>query len=253
MPTAEKVAIIDELADVLKRSKGIYLADFSGLDVPKFTALRKKLRDESIAFQVVKNRLALLAMEKAGIDGIADQFRGPTGVVSTEEDAALPARLLAEFAKDSDGKPRLKAGLVDGRVFDEAELEVLSKLPGRDVLLGQVVSALASPMSGLVFTLNGLLTKFVRTLHAVAEKKAEEEGAPVAAEAHAPEAVSPEAPEGPSAEAPPAADAPTEEKDEAAPEAAQAASEADVAQAGAPEASPGAEEAAGSATPSENA
>ena len=153
-----------------------------------------------------------------GIDGLNDQLLGPTGLVSTEEDATLPARLLAEFAKDAQGKPKMKAGLIDGRLFGEAELEVLAKLPGREALLGQVVTAIASPMSGIVFTLNALLAKFVRTLSAVADQRREagddapapaaEETAddPTAAAAETGPGASPEAPPE-EADAPPAGDA----------------------------------------------
>ena len=66
MPTAEKEAAVAELTDILKRANGLYLTDFTGLDVPSFTLLRKQLREESISYLVIKNRLAKLAVKQAG-------------------------------------------------------------------------------------------------------------------------------------------------------------------------------------------
>jgi len=174
MPTAEKVATVESLTELLKQSKGVYLADFTGLDVPTFTELRKKLREEDISFLVVKNRLAKLAVKEAGVDGLDDLFAGPTGLVCSEADPVAPARVLTEFADDSDGKPVIKAGYIEGDVYVDAQLEALAKLPPREVLLGQMVNAMQSPISGLVYTLNGIIQKLVGTLQAVADKKNEE-------------------------------------------------------------------------------
>ena len=174
MPTAEKVATVESLTELLKQSKGVYLTDFTGLDVPTFTELRKKLREEDVSFLVVKNRLAKLAVKEAGVEGLDDLFSGPTGLVCSEGDPVAPARVLTKFADDSDGKPVIKAGYIEGDVYVDAQLEALAKLPSREVLLGQMVSAMQSPISGLVYTLNGIIQKLVGTLQAVADKKNEE-------------------------------------------------------------------------------
>ncbi len=176
MPTAEKEATVAELTDILKRAKGLYLTDFTGLDVPSFTLLRKQLREESVSCRVIKNRLAKLAIKRAGVEGLDDVLRGPTGLVCADEDPVAPARMLSKFAKETDGKPVIKAGYIDGEVFVADQVERLAQIPSRDVLLGQMVSAMQSPISGLAFTLNGILQKLVGTLHAVAEKKKEAGG-----------------------------------------------------------------------------
>ena len=173
MPTAEKEAAVAELTDILKRAKGLYLTDFTGLDVPSFTLLRKQLREESVSYLVIKNRLAKLAVKQAGVEGL---FRGPTGLVCADEDPVAPARVLTKFAEGTDGKPAIKAGYIDGEIFVADQIERLAEIPSRDVLLGQMVSAIQSPISGLAFTLNGILQKLVGTLQAVAEKRKEEGG-----------------------------------------------------------------------------
>jgi len=176
MPTAEKEAVVEELTDILKQAKGVYLTDFTGLDVPSFTLLRKQLRDEAVSCRVVKNRLAKLAVKSAGVEGFDELLIGPTGLVCSADDPVAPARVLAKFADDADGKPVIKAGYIDGQVYVDEQLAKLAKLPSREVLLGHMVSAMQSPISGLAVTLNGILQKLVGTIQAVADKKKEDGG-----------------------------------------------------------------------------
>ncbi len=174
MPTVEKEQAVEEMAELFQQSKSVYLADFTGLDVPAFTQLRKKLFAEQVGFKVVKNRLAKLAATKAGVDGLLGALEGPTGLVYTDEDPIAPAKLLSDFAKVTDGKPRVKLGLLEGEIFVEEQVEALAQLPTRDVLLTQVVTTIQSPVSGLVFALSGLLQSLVGTLQALADKKQSE-------------------------------------------------------------------------------
>ncbi len=173
MPTDEKVSAVEELTGLMTRSQGFYLADFTGLDVPDVTRLRKRLRDEDIIYRVVKNRLALIAVKNAGIQGLEDVLQGPTGLASSESDPVAAVRLLHEFASETNGLPRIKGGFADGRVFREDQLETLALLPSREVLLGQLVSSVQSPLAGLVFCLGGLIQSLVLVLNEVAGKKGE--------------------------------------------------------------------------------
>ncbi len=176
MPTAEKVAAVEELSGILRRANGIYLTDFTGLDVPTFGSLRRRLREEAVSCRVVKNRLAILAAKDAGLSGLDALLSGPTGVVYTEEDPVLPARLLASFADGADGRPVMKAGLVEGKIYIDDELKTLASLPPREVMLGQLVAAVQSPISGLAFCLAGTIQKLLGTLNALAEQRKEAEG-----------------------------------------------------------------------------
>ncbi len=173
MPTAGKISAVEELTRLMKRSQGFYLADFTGLDVPDVTRLRKRLRDEDVTYRVVKNRLALIAVKNAGIHGLEEVLQGPTGLASSETDPIAAVRLLHEFAAQANGLPKVKGGFADGRVFKEDQVEALAQLPPREVLLGQVVSSVQSPLSGLVFCLGGLLQNLVLVLSEIAKKKGE--------------------------------------------------------------------------------
>ena len=176
MPTEQKAVAVEEMTTLLKDSKAVYFADFSGLDVPTFTALRQQLHAESVTFTVVKNRLAKIAAANAGIEGLDGALVGPTGMVCANEDPIAPARLMAKFAETADGKPKMKLGYLDGTIYVEDQVEALAKLPSREVLLTQIVTGLQSPIAGLAYCLSGVLQKLVGTIHAVADKKKAEGG-----------------------------------------------------------------------------
>lgn len=176
MPTEQKISAVKEMETLLKDSKAVYFADFSGIDVPSFTDLRRQLHAEDVTFTVVKNRLAKIAAANAGIEGLDDALTGPTGMVCANSDPIAPARLLSKFAEDADGKPKVKLGYLDGTIYVEDQVTALAKLPTREVLLTQIVTGLQSPISGLAYTLSGVLQKLVGTVQAVADKKKAEGG-----------------------------------------------------------------------------
>jgi large subunit ribosomal protein L10 len=171
MPTEQKENAVEEITTLLKDSKAVYFADFSGLDVPSFTTLRQQLYAEDVTFTVVKNRLAKIAAANAGIEGLDGALTGPTGMVCANEDPIAPARLMSKFAEGADGKPKMKLGLMDGTIYLEDQVKALAKLPSREVLLTQIVTGLQSPISGLAFCLSGILQGLVGTIQAVADKK----------------------------------------------------------------------------------
>ena len=176
MPTEQKIAAVEEMETLLKDSKAVYFADFSGIDVPAFTDLRRRLHSEDVTFTVVKNRLAKIAAANAGIEGLDDALNGPTGMVCANDDPIAPARLLTKFAETADGKPKLKLGYMEGTVYVEEQVAALAKLPTREVLLTQLVTGLQSPIAGLAFCLSGILQSLVGTIQAVADKKRDEGG-----------------------------------------------------------------------------
>lgn len=166
----EKEKIVQELTEKMKEAKAIYLTDFTGLDVVRATELRKKLRDASVEYQVVKNTLAQLAAKNAGMDMLLDYLTGPTGLAFGVKDPIVPAKILVEFAKDDD-KPSVKVGLVEGKVVDVKQVKQLALLPSREVLISQILSAMQSPISGLVGALGGIIQKFVGTVDAIAKQR----------------------------------------------------------------------------------
>ncbi len=176
MPTAEKEATVAQVSDILSRSKGVFLTDFTGLSVSTMTDLRFRLRKASSSYLVVKNRLTAIAADRAGIPGLREYLKGPTGLVFTEEDPAQPAKVLSEFSRQP--LPlKIKSGVVEKSLFTALEVEQFALLPSREVLLTQVVSAIQGPLAGLAMCLQAIPQKLVGTLHALGEKRQAEEQA----------------------------------------------------------------------------
>jgi large subunit ribosomal protein L10 len=172
---AVKEQIVEDLATRLKQTDSVYLADLTGLDVGEVTELRSQLRAESVECRVIKNTLTRLAVADAGLPDLGETLDGPTALVLSNDPVA-PAKVLVNFGKEHEDRPRIKGGLLTGEIIDAAQAETLSKLPGRDELLAKTVSGIAAPITGLVFTLSGVLSSLVRTVSAVAQQKAAQEG-----------------------------------------------------------------------------
>jgi large subunit ribosomal protein L10 len=169
-----KQAVVAELAGKLEAAKAFYLTDFTGLNVKKMTALRARMRSEGIEYLVVKNTLALRALEGLDIPDIAQFFTGPTGVVIGTEDAVAAAKVLSDFAKENDDRPSVKVGVVERQQVSAAEVVRLAKLPPREVLLAELAGAMQAPLAQLVFLMQGKLSEMVGLLEAL---RAQREGA----------------------------------------------------------------------------
>jgi large subunit ribosomal protein L10 len=167
---------VQDIASVIKDAKSIIMNDFTGLNVQDISELRRVCREKGVIYRVVKNTLAKRSFAEIGLDGAAPLLDGPTAIAVSTSDEALPAQLLKKFADDYE-LPRLKGGVVAGRIMTAEEVIRLASLPGRDVLLAQVVGTAQAPLRGLLNCLGASLRDLVGVLNAVAEKK----GAPSAA------------------------------------------------------------------------
>ena len=146
MPTPAKEKIQKDTEERITGVKGIYLADLSGMTVEKVSMLRRKCRGEKIQVKVIKNTLLKRAFHARGITQLDEHLVGPTGLVFSPVDDMVPARILTEFAKEHE-RPRIKAAVLDGRLFDDKAIAALAKLPSREVLLSQLLATFIAPMS----------------------------------------------------------------------------------------------------------
>ena len=174
MVKPEKVKKVEEIKELLKDSKGFYLADFTGLTVAEITDLRRRLREKNALMKVVKNTMARRALEDLGYEGFSEILVGPNAIIVAYEDPVEPLKSLFEFIKEVN-KTQVKVGYVEGTVFDADALKQLSKLPSKDVLRAQVVGTLQAPIYGLVWRLKGMLTSLVLVLNEIKKKKEEVE------------------------------------------------------------------------------
>ncbi|MDR7483603.1 MAG: 50S ribosomal protein L10 [Armatimonadota bacterium] len=166
MPRAEKVEEVERLQDRLQRASAVILTDFRGLTVGEITQLRQKLRDAGVDYRVVKNSLLGKAAQAAGIAGLAPYLQGPTAAAFTATDPVAAAKVIQEFIRQT-RKLAVKASVVSGRVYGEAETRALADLPGRQELLARVVGGVAAPLAALVGVLGGLPRALVSTLDQV--------------------------------------------------------------------------------------
>jgi large subunit ribosomal protein L10 len=182
MRIAEKEKVVAVLSERLGKAKGLYLTDFTGLDVASMTELRRRLAEAHVEYIVVKNTLARRALAGSAYEAIAEDLAGANAIALSGDDVVAAAKILTDFARDRD-KPKIKAGVIEGQVVSMVDIRRIAELPPREVLLAQLIGSARAPLAGLVYTLNGLLAKFVRTIDALrmskdAEQTAEAEPAP---------------------------------------------------------------------------
>jgi large subunit ribosomal protein L10 len=164
MKRSEKQQLVSELAQKLRGANALYFTDFTGLNVKRMTDLRRRLRKSGVEYVVIKNTLALRAVNESGL--VSERLRGPTGLVLAR-DPVTAAKVLADFAKENDAKPSLKGGLLDGRAIDSAQVKRLATMPSREQMLADLGAGLQSPMAAFVGALNGLLYMFAGALEAL--------------------------------------------------------------------------------------
>jgi large subunit ribosomal protein L10 len=152
----EKAAVIDRIAGELEASQAVFAVDYRGITVSQVADLRAKLRGADATFRVVKNSLTERAADKAGADALKELLEGPTALTFVRGDAAAAAKALSDAQRVTEVLA-FKGGLMDGKAVTADEIRAISRLPSRDVLYGQLVGIVASPVSGLVRTLSALI------------------------------------------------------------------------------------------------
>jgi large subunit ribosomal protein L10 len=156
MKRSEKEQLVSELRGKMTGVTALYFTDFTGLNVKRMTELRRRLRRAGVEYVVIKNTLALRAVNESGLT--TERLKGPTGVVLSTDPVAA-AKLLVDFARENEQRPKLKGGLVEGEVVDEAQVKKLATLPSRDVALGQFAGAMNSILAMFALALEGRKTQ----------------------------------------------------------------------------------------------
>ena len=201
----QKAAVIEEVAGQIKEADAVFAVDYRGISVPQAAELRTKLRDADASFRVVKNTLTERAAEQAGAEGLKELLEGPTAMTFVRGDAAAAAKALRDFRRATQ-LLEFKGGWMNGEKLTAEAIDAIAQLPSRDVLYGRLVGMVASPLTGLVSAMSGLIGGLARQLQAMADQGL------VGGDAPAPEAAP--AADAPAADAPEAdasAEAPAEE------------------------------------------
>ena len=172
-----KQPIVAAIAEDVKDAQSAVLVDYRGLTVAQDTELRKQLREAGVIYKVCKNTMMKRAFEGTEFAGLDEYLEGPSALAISKDDASAPARIICNFAKTAN-KLEVKAGVVEGTVYDAAGIAELSKIPSREELISKFLGSIQSP-----------ITNFARVIKQIAEQGGEgavaEEAAPAAEEAPA--------------------------------------------------------------------
>jgi len=161
--------VIEELAEKL-RDSAVVLVDYKGMNVAQSTRLRARSREAGVEFVVAKNTLAQRAANQAGVEGLDEFLVGPTALAFAE-DPVVGAKLMTDFSDEVESF-EVKGGiLAGGRVMGAEDVVALSRLPGRDQLLAQLLGAIQAPLAGLVTVLNAPARNLAIALNQIAEQK----------------------------------------------------------------------------------
>jgi len=157
-----------ELKEKLGGAKALYYTDFTGLNVKSMTELRRRLRKQGVEYVVIKNTLALRAVNESGLVG--ERLKGPTGLVVAKDPVAA-AKVLSDFAKENDKRPAVKGGLFDGRAVDAAQVAKLANMPSREQMLSQLGGYMQAPMTQFATVMNSLLSNFAGAVEALRKQR----------------------------------------------------------------------------------
>ncbi len=170
MPTPQKEAVLKDTTQRIADVRGIYLADFTGMTVESLSLLRKRCREQGVQFRVIKNTLLKRAFNERGIMELDVHLVGPTGLVFSKDNEMAPAKILSDFAKEFE-KPRVKAAVVDGRLYDKTAIAQLALLPSREVLMSQLLGTFIAPMTTFLGAVNAMLATPANMADALAREK----------------------------------------------------------------------------------
>ena len=147
-----KQPVVAEISELFNGAKTAVVVDYRGLTVEQDTQLRKQLREAGVTYKVYKNTMIRFAAKGTAFEALEPHLEGPTALAVSKDDATVPARILAEFAKKAD-KLEIKGGIVE-------DMQVIATIPSREVLLGRLLGSMQSP-----------ITNFARVIKQIAESK----------------------------------------------------------------------------------
>ncbi|MDR0930555.1 MAG: 50S ribosomal protein L10 [Clostridiales bacterium] len=166
----QKKLKVDELTKRLSEAVCGVLVNYRGINVEDDTKLRSSARARGVNYSIEKNTMLRFAINNTGLTELDSQLEGPTSIATSSDDIIAPAKVMCDFAKENECI-EIKAGFIEGKVVDGATIKKIAELPPKEVLIGQVLRGLNSPISGLANVLNANLSGLARVLNAIAQKQ----------------------------------------------------------------------------------
>ena len=176
-----KQPIVEEIASTVKDAATVVIVSYSGITVAQDTQLRRQLREAGVTYKVYKNTLMTRAFKGTEFEGLTESLKGTNAIAVCKDDATAPARILSKFAKDCPAI-QLKAGVVEGIVYDEKGMAEIAKIPSRDELISKFLGSIQSPITNFVRVLNQIAEKGGADACEPAPKETAEDGETVTAE-----------------------------------------------------------------------
>ncbi|MFQ5945241.1 MAG: 50S ribosomal protein L10 [Anaerolineae bacterium] len=164
-----KDEILGDLEEMLGSSQALLMTDYRGMAVGQMQTIRNRLSELDCTYQVVKNRLVRLAMDRAGVEYVPSLFDGPTAIGFCQQDVVGPAQALVAYAKETK-LLTVRGGLMGDRVLDQLQVEEIASLPTRDELVGRMMSRLQAPLYGLAYILSEQVQGLLRVVMARARE-----------------------------------------------------------------------------------
>ena len=176
MNREEKTAVISAIQGRLRESNLAVMTEYRGLTVAQMNRLRRELKQVGAVYQVTKNTLTRRALKDTAFEKLAELLQGPTGMVTTDQDPIVVAKVLVKFAEQHD-KLKITGGVLDGSVLEARTVSDLAKLPSREVLMAQLLGLIQAPATQLLRTMQEPGARLVRLLGALERRKSDEGGA----------------------------------------------------------------------------
>lgn len=177
MPTDTKRQAVAELAEMIRSSSAMAVADYRGLKVSEMQAVRRTLRDSGVQLHIAKNRLLKIAADEAERTELKPMLTGPTALATIDGDEAAMAKALADAFRPYSRVVTIRGGMLGSAAIDASQLTRLATLPSRDLLLAKIAGGMAAPMTGMAGVLSANLRNLVGVLSALADKKQQAENA----------------------------------------------------------------------------
>lgn len=170
MPSSKNVELLKDVAERLEKNRHFIMVEYKGLTVEEMTKLRRALKEAESELKVVKNTIFELALKNLNIEGFEDYLAGPNAIIFIKEDPVLASKKLVEFTKEHEAL-KIKAGYIEGHVFDAERITALSKLPSREELIAKLLGSLKAPLYGLVSVAIGPVRGLAIALSEIAKQK----------------------------------------------------------------------------------
>lgn len=169
MPSKRNIQLFDETKQKVDKATAMFFVDYAGLTHKQLEEVRNELSANDSEIAVVKNTLVNIALQEKKID-VRERLQGPQATLFSYADPIKTAKILSVFVKKY-GLPKVKFGIFEGQVIDEAVITKLASLPSKEILVGKLLGLLNSPITGFVYALNGNITKLARVLKEIEKKK----------------------------------------------------------------------------------